>query len=247
VARGFNSGISYALKRGAEFVVMANNDTKFDEEAVSEMVKCVQARPAAAVVIPKIFYYDEPRTIWAAGSRFRRFPPAIIQNRTTDDDDGRFDGMGELAFAPYCITLFTREVLQTLGLLDTNYHFFYEDYDFCQLARDRGYVVAFAPASHAWHKISKTIKSGGKGNAKFYRIYGRSHAIFSRKFTSHREMTGWVARCYLYARTLYEGGLTGLRAFHEGMRKGAREELVPIPPWDVADEAHMIDYSRPGK
>lgn len=237
VARGFNSGMAYALKQGADMVVVYNNDTRSDPEAIALMVERTQALPDVGIVIPKVYYYDHPASIWAAGSRYRRFPPAIVLSKTADDDDGRFDAMEDIEFAPYCVALFTRAVLTDVGLLDTVYRFFYEDYDLGLRARAAGYRMVFAPSAHIWHKISKTIKID---KVEFWRIYGRSHGIFCRKFHTHPYVQGFGNQAYLCARTLYEGKPKGLRAFRQGLREGRQAELGVEPTWDRAVEPDML-------
>lgn len=237
VARGFNSGMAYALKQGADRVIVYNNDTRSDPEAITRMVERAQALPDVGIVIPKVYYYDHPASIWAAGSRYRRFPPAIVLNKTSDDDDGRFDAMEDIEFAPYCVALFTRTALLEIGLLDTVYRFFYEDYDLGLRARAAGYRMVFAPTAHIWHKISKTIKIN---KAEFWRIYGRSHRIFCRKFQKHPYVQGFGNQVYLLARTLYEGKPKGLLAFRQGLREGRQAELGVEPTWQDADEPDML-------
>lgn len=243
VARAFNSGMAYALGKGAAFVGMANNDTAFEPDAVTRLMERMTACPEAGIVIPKIFYYDDPGCVWAAGSRFRRFPPAIVQNRGKASDQGEYDGLEELTFATFCVALFRRELLEEAGLLDINFRFFYEDYDFCLRAGAVGRRVLFAPAAHLRHKISKTIKVGKGKEEAFYRTYGRSHGIFCRRHRDHPAVAGWLPLAYVNGRTLYEGGGVGLRAFRAGFREGTRETLVDIPAWDAAPEPAMIEVS----
>lgn len=240
-ARGFNSGLAHALRHGAAYVGMAHNDTTFDEHAVERMAQLAVSRPDVGIVIPKVYCHDDPTCVWSAGSRVRRLPPSIVQNRGRGPDDGRFDSLGELDFARFSAALISGELLREAGLIDADYRFFHEDYDFCVRAQDHGYRIVFEPAADARHKASKTVQVGEGNPPVFYRAYGRSHAIFLRKHPAHRAVAGRPVLAYLYARTLYDGGWAGLRAFRQGMADGAVEALHDVPAWDAPPEPDMID------
>ena len=224
--------------------MMVNNDTLFDPHAVSELVRAALADPQAGIIVPKVFYYDAPRSIWAAGARYRRFPAAIVLKKTRGEDDGRFDAETHLEFTPFCVGVFSRKMLDSAGLLDSGYHFYYEDYDLCIRAKSAGFTIRFEPKAHIWHKISKTIRGGKK--TEFWRVYGRSHGIFCQKFPFHPYVANRFSRWYLQARTLYEGRLSGLEAFRKAFLEGLEAELTPPPRWREVDEPAMLEVRLPG-
>lgn len=237
VARGFNSGMAHAMSQGADYVGMVNNDTTFDPDAIGILVQAMLKHPETGVVVPKKLYYDHPNVIWSAGARYRKNPPAIILKKTKGEDDGRYDGEPLPDYTPYCVCLFSRKVLDDVGMLDPVYHFFYEDYDHCVRARAAGYDVRFEPTARIWHKISKTLKVGNK--SEFYRVYGRSHAIFCTKFPNDPYVSNRHSLRYLLMRTLYEGGVSGLRGFRTGYRQGLQESVAPPPRWNEVNEPAM--------
>ena len=228
VAGGFNAGLAHALEQGADYVVIFNNDTTADPALVERLVAAAVADPGIGMAVPKIYYYDHPDTIWSAGSVFRRFPPVVYMRKTRSADDGRFDQPQDLDYATFCVILFSRALLEQAGLMDPDYHFLYEDYDLCLRAREAGFRIRYAPDAHARHKISKTT-GAGTNNPKFWRTYGRSEAIFTRKFRRYRWLTGWTHALYIVLRFLAEGNPYGWRPYLAGWRQGAREPLHPPP------------------
>ncbi len=236
VAPGFNSGIAYALERGADYVFMVNNDTIVDEHTMARLVAAAEADPRIGIVVPKIFYYDHRDVIWSAGSKFRLFPPAIVMRKTRGPDDGRYDRETELEFTTFCAALFRRRMLEDIGLLDPSFHVFAEDYDMSIRAREAGYRIVMAPDAHFWHKVSLSTKAGTP-NPGFWIQYGRSEAIFFRKHRKYRWLTSGAHRLYIILRMFYERKPYGLAPFRQGWRDGQAAALKPAPRWNDPDIA----------
>ena len=59
-AGGFNRGMEYAKKWGADFVLIINNDTLFlDRNLLKKMLKVFEDNPKAGLVSPKIYFAPE--------------------------------------------------------------------------------------------------------------------------------------------------------------------------------------------
>ena len=231
VGRGFNAAMADALAQGADFLMILNNDTKIHPQAVRRLVEEGIRHPRAAVLVPKIFYYDFPDPIWSAGSRRRAFPPIVVMRKTAGPDDGRFDGDPSLDFACFCAVMFRRDALMELGLLDSDYRFYQEDYDFSLRARRAGWTLRFVPGAHLWHKVSKTGGAGSR-NPAVWEVYGRSEALFARKHRAEGSLVGLWHRAYVLLRMIAERKPFGVRPFLRGWREGLRAEMTNPPAWD---------------
>jgi len=195
---------------------------------VAQLVQAAELAPRAGILVPKIFYHAAPRRVWSAGSRYRRFPPAIVLRRTRGDDRGELDARRDLEFTTFCVALFRRELLEEVGLLDTDFHVFQEDYDLCVRARAAGWSVRYVPEARVWHKVSLSTQTGSR-NPEYWRLYGRSEALFARKHTDWPWLTGPVHRLYVVLRILAERKPWGVRPFLKGYAEGRRLELHPPP------------------
>lgn len=234
-ARGYNVGMAHALAQGAEFVFILNNDTVVDAHTVDRLVADARAHPEAGVFAPKIFYYDHKDVVWSAGSRYRRFPPAVVLRRTEGPDDGRYDDAPELEFITTCALLFPRAFLDKVGLLDANFFILHDDYDLSIRARQAGFAIRLVPAAHLWHKVSKSTQVGAP-NPFVWRHAGRSEAIFRRRHrAAYPWMTGGFHLGYVLLRMVAEGKTYGVKPFLQGFREGHRAELKPVPRWNGAD------------
>lgn len=243
-ARGFNVGMNYCLQQGADYVLMINNDTVVAPDCVRKLLDAALQQPRAGLCAPKIFYFDHPRVIWSAGSRFRRFPPAVIMRKTADDDDGRYDSNTELEFVTTCALLASRRFLERVGLLDRDYFILYDDYDWSLRAREAGFDLRLVPQAHLWHKVSKSTGVGTR-SPFFWTHYGRSTALFFRKHRHNRWLTSPIHLAYLLARILVEGKYFGLLPFMKGWREGGAAPLQKPPlPGSAAVESCAVVRGR---
>ncbi len=231
VGHGFNAGIRHGLRAGAEYIFITNNDTIVDPAAIGHLVAEARQTPRAGLVVPKVFYHSHPDTLWSAGSRFRRFPPAIVMQKTSQPDDGRYDAQPELQFATLCSALLTREMLAAVGVLDPAYWVYMEDYDLCLRTRAAGFRIRLACPARVWHKVSMATKTGTR-TPNSLQIQGRAAALFFRKHRGHGWLTGWAHSAYIQARIRVEDGRAGFRAYRAGWREGQAAPLAPPPRWD---------------
>lgn len=68
-AGGSNLGLAYARRRGADYVLLLNNDTVVPADALSGLVELAQAHKEVGLLSPTIRYLAAPHRIWFRGSR----------------------------------------------------------------------------------------------------------------------------------------------------------------------------------
>jgi GT2 family glycosyltransferase len=231
VPRGFNGGLSWALRQGAEFVFMANNDTILDPDCIATLLRAATEFPKAGILVPRILYHDAKDVVWSAGSRYRRFPPSIVMRKSTIADDPRYRKGADLEFTTLCTVLVRAEALKAAGLMSPNFLYYCEDYDLALRVREAGWSIRFVPEARSWHKVARVTREGPTSPA-FWLTYGRSEAVFRRLHADRWWMTGRAHLAYLLLRSLYEGNMECVKRFLEGHREGMRQELRPPARWD---------------
>ena len=231
VSRGFNGGLKYALEQGADYIFMANNDTAVDPECVKRCLDTARTHPEAGILVPKIFYWDDTRTVWSAGAKYRRFPPVIVMRKTSGPDDGRFDQEQELEFTTLCTVLVKADALKEAGLMSSNFLFYCEDYDLAVRVREAGYTVRYVPTAESKHKVARVTREGPSKPA-FWVTYGRSEAIFQRLHKKYWWMTGPFHNGYVILRSLVEGKWMGMTHWLKGRKEGLAVELKATPRYD---------------
>lgn len=154
-AGGNNAGIRYALEHGADYVWLLNNDTTVDPNALTVLVKTVQADPKIAFVGSKIYYYDQPNVIWCVGGMIdlaaggRTDHPGMGQK-----DLGQFETIDDVGYVSGCSLLASRSAIKAIGLLPEEYFLYFEEADWNVAAQRQGYRTVLAPASQVWHKYA---------------------------------------------------------------------------------------------
>lgn len=224
VAGGFNAGIIPALREGAEYVLILNNDTIVAPDMLILLVEAAQSDRETAILMPKILYESDRGRIWSAGAWYRRFPPAIVMRALDQPDDGRFDTPGPIEYAPTCGLLISRHAFETVGLFDDGYFFYFDDWDFSLRTRRAGLKIGYIPAARLYHKVSRTIQQKGRPPF-FWRTWGASGARFYRRFGRPPVLSAFWHLGYL---ALREGSRNGFRSvvyFVQGALTGWRKPL----------------------
>jgi GT2 family glycosyltransferase len=159
-AGGMNVGIRGALERGADAVLLLNNDVEVEPGAVAALAA---AAPGAGAVCPVIVFAGEPERIWYSGARFesrrgyngRQLTDRPGAPRTTDRICG-------------AAVLIRREVLDEVGVFDEDLFAYHEDADWSLRVRERGLPLRVVPDAVVRHKVSASTGGEGSPVALYY-------------------------------------------------------------------------------
>lgn len=159
-AGGNNLGIDYAIKNGAEYVLLLNNDTTVESDFLKELINTFDLEKSVGIVGCKINYYSNKDIINYAGGE-------IIWNKfttkfygTDTKDEMKYEDAKEITFVSGCAMMIKRDVIEKIGYLDHTYFMYYEDTDYCAKAIEAGFILMYQPNSKIYHKISAS--SGGE-------------------------------------------------------------------------------------
>jgi len=158
-AGGNNAGIRLALEKGADQIMLLNNDTTVDPGFLGAMTGSLLSSPDTGIVAPKILYSAEPDCVWYAGGEISFWTGTMRHRGIREKDDGRFDLPSETGYASGCCLLAKRSTVERIGLLDDSYFMYTEDADWCMRARRAGLRVTYEPRARVWHKVS--VSAGG--------------------------------------------------------------------------------------
>lgn len=202
---GNNVAIKYALEKGADYVLILNNDTYVDKDFLAELLKVAEQDNSIGILVPKIyfapgfeFYKDRysqkerGKVFWYGGGEMD-WANVIGHHRGVDEvDKGQYDKTKETETATGCCMMIRREVFEKVGLLDDKYFLYYEDSDLSMRAKRKGFKIVYVPNSIIWHKNAGSAGGSGSELQDYYiarnrLIFGMRYAPIKAKFALFRE------------------------------------------------------------
>ena len=151
-AGGCNVGMRYALDKGAEFILLLNNDTVVGKNFVRDLVEQAQAHRNAGMVSPKIYFWVSPDRFWWAGGAYSLWCGLPKHIGRKEKDTGQFELPRQIEWATGCALLIRAAALGVTGLFDQQIFGNGEDLDLSLRMKRAGYEIWYAPEARLWHK-----------------------------------------------------------------------------------------------
>lgn len=198
-AGGNNAALARLAGEGwpQEHVLLLNNDTVVPGGSLERLGAAVAAEPRAWAATPRIVYADDPSRAWYDGGKVGAWSGWVrhegIRKLTgTLPTEARF-----VEYGTGCALLLTRAALARCGLLDTDYHLYGEDAEYCLRLRALGGEVLHVPRSVILHKVSASL--GAMSPRKAY-LRSRSHIRLLRQhWPPRRWPVLWPAQVAYFA------------------------------------------------
>jgi hypothetical protein len=172
-AEGYNIAIRYALKDSPDYILLLNNDTTVDKNFLKELVRVAESSHEIGIVGSTIYRYYMPDVIDFAGEDIILWKARGVRytdHRIVPREVNKIDGA--------CM-LIKRNVFKKVGLIDSDYYMYWEDTDFCQRAKKKGYKLIYVPTAKIWHKIAAS--GGGSNNYNTMYYLTRNRFLFVKK------------------------------------------------------------------
>lgn len=195
-AEGNNVGVRHAMKTGADYVLLLNNDAVVDGAFLKELVLIAERDEKVVLVGPKIYNYYEKNIIESAG-----YSQSILKSKTfpigyREEDKGQYDEPKEVDFISGCAMLVKKNVVKDYGVFDSDFFAYCEDQDLCYSVTKRGDKIMYAPKSRIWHKVSAST-GGYKSPISVY-LFTRNRIRFVLKQGTLFEKTVFFTYFFLY-------------------------------------------------
>ena len=170
VAKANNQGIKRAIADDCDQVLIINNDVEFETTLIEKLLQ-VQTEKSCSLVTPRMMYFDNPNHIWYAGSWFIKKKGYLPLHRGMKElDQGQYDEIVEVEYAPTCCLLAKKEVFEHIGLMDEKYFVYFDDTDFSyRVWKDKRYKMFYSPDVKFYHKVGSLTKSFNKEEEKIFR------------------------------------------------------------------------------
>lgn len=179
---GNNIGIKYALKQGADYILVLNNDTIVEPDFLEPMVQMCEEDKNIGIASGKIYFYDRPDTIWFNGGKFSPCTAKVEHFNFNEKDIGQLP-KEPVTFISGCMWLIPKKVFDTVGLINEEYFMYVEDLEFCQRVLHEGYILKVIDEANIYHKVGSS--TGGKYSSfsVFWRTKNMNNLIGTTKST----------------------------------------------------------------
>lgn len=158
-AGGNNAGIRQALKQGADYVFVLNNDAVVNPDTIRLLVETGEERPEATLIAPKVNEYARRNVVNSFGTSMDWFRLRPFRGDYGQEDDGRFESIKEAEIIPGAAFLMKRRLFEETGLFDESFFLIHEDADLCLRNLKAGFKNVVVPQALVYHKISKTLSA----------------------------------------------------------------------------------------
>lgn len=236
---GNNRGLRYALQRGADYILLLNNDTEVAPDFLSLLVEVAEADPSVGMVGPLIYYHDRPQVIWSAGGAvdWERGSTRMLGLDEVDHDQFGL-APRPVDFITGCALLVKSSVVEQTGPLDDRFFAYYEDAEWGVRATRAGFKNLLVPQAKVWHKITPAQQAVSplvyyymtRNRLLFLRAIGAGFAVWWRTLFSGymRTFLSWSVRPRWRNKRPLRGVM--LRAIKDGLYEafGKRPSLTAM-------------------
>lgn len=184
-AGGNNVGISWALHKGYDWILLLNNDTVVDPHFLQGFMEAAKENPQAKILGAKIYRYNDRARIDHFGGMWNEKTAEFESiGMNVVDDGASFEKMIPVDYVCGAALLMHAEVPQAIGFLEEKFFLFWEETDFCFRAKRAGFEIWAAPGAKVWHKVSASF-TGGKPQMHYF--WWRSRLLWIERNCSEDE------------------------------------------------------------
>jgi len=181
VTGGRNKGIENCSSK-TDYILFFDHDMIANKKMLEELVKTSNLDNQIGIVTPKIYYSNDKKRIWSAGTSINLWTGQVLFRG--GEDVGQYDNIEEVQVAPAAM-LVKKEVLDKVEGFDERYFATYEDTDFCFRVRISGFKIFYAPKALAYHIIpSDPNNEAVRLLSRAYWV-GRNKVIFMKDYSKN--------------------------------------------------------------
>jgi GT2 family glycosyltransferase len=228
-SRGNNRGIAYALERAADYVLLLNNDTRTEPDALAALATFAESDSTIGALSPKLLLFDCPEILNSLGLMATRAGSAWDLGIGRADAP-RWNARRDIAGVCGAAMFIRASVFPKAGVLPEDFDIYLDDLDLCLRIWDTGYRILSCPEARIHHKFSATMGVGPAARRKYFlnirnrarvimrnvsapqlpeslgRLFlsdlrGIAHAVLNREFwkAGAHLKSCWEALCYIPA------------------------------------------------
>ncbi len=215
---GNNAGIRTAV---GDYFFIVNNDTEFTPGLLEGLLDLFQQYPDAGMACPKFQYYFHKGTIeWAGFRKVNVFTGRNTAIGHGEKDEGQYNSIHETPYAHGGGMMVPRHVVEEVGLMPEQFFLYYEELDWSEQIRRKGYKIYYQPASLIYHKESMTT---GKASPLKTYYQTRNRILFMKRNVALYQFLVFILFFVFLTipkntvKFILQGRLQHLKAFWKGL------------------------------
>jgi GT2 family glycosyltransferase len=177
---GFSGGNNLGIREATgKYLFLVNNDTELTDGLIEGLLDIFRRRPDAGMACPKFHFYYHPNVIEYAGYNALnvwRGSCTMVGNK--EKDEGQYDREGSTPFAHGGAMMVPAAVVKEVGEMPECYFLYYEELDWSEQIKRKGYKIYYQPHALIYHKESMSV--GKKSLIKTY-YHCRNRILFMRR------------------------------------------------------------------
>ena len=154
-AYGMNAGMRFALEKGAEYIWLFNYDALAEKNSLTNLVESAKLLEERSLLSPSISHNT---SVWFEGGRINYWRMRVEHVRPRAVQNKPF----KTGFLTGCALFLPRLAVEEIGFLDEAFFLYYEDADYSERARAKGfslYVIPNAKVIHSEESIHNPKKT----------------------------------------------------------------------------------------
>lgn len=156
-AVGNNIGIKYAIKQGADYICVLNNDTVADEDFLSPCIEALNRNSNIAFISPTIENYNDGLVQSTGGDIF--FEKAMVTVKNSGAVRYSLPEQIDCDYIGGACLIFKSDLVNLIGFIPENYFLFFEETEWCWRAKKNGMRNICLTTAAIKHKGSASINS----------------------------------------------------------------------------------------
>ncbi len=200
-ASGCNVGIKHAIKHGAAFVLLINNDVTVRPGFLSAAIEHLNKNENVFAVTGKILMSDPSEHIWQAGGHIDMFRIQGVARGFGEKDVNQYNENCETKWASGAFSLFPIRTFRMLDLLPEEYFFGQEEWDYSRKIIANGKLIKYIPSFTCVHASGDSYKR----NHPILLVYGcyLNKNIFAKKYLGGVRYLIWRFLFHIYVRMIW--------------------------------------------
>ncbi len=157
-AGGNNVGMQAAFSKGADAVLILNNDTEVTEDFLENILKLAKESPSPCLIGGCPVLYSNPSILDHLGGIWNSEKACfdLVGYRAPLSSLSSFASLS-LDYVCGCALYIDKEIFKKLGLFEERYFLFWEEADYCAKAKKKGIEIKVCMHAIVKHKVSHSF------------------------------------------------------------------------------------------